>query len=283
MKDIPWKNILWRKDIPMKKYISFFRLRLVMGLQYRAAALAGISTQFFWGFMEIIAFMAFYESDPSAYPMTLDETCSYVWLQQAFLVLLSARIYDGEILNAIQSGNIAYEFCRPIHIYDMWFAKSTATRLSGAWLRCIPVLLITAFLPKPYGLSAPKDLLHFVLFLFTLAMGLLVVVSFNMLVYVSGFYTISTDGAKILTGSVVDFFTGHLIPLPFFPEGIRQVLELLPFAAMQNVPLRIYSGNLAGAELHKAIILQIFWLVTLTACGKLLCHHAEKKVIVHGG
>ena len=50
----------------MKKYISFFRLRLVMGLQYRAAALGGVVTQFFWGFMEIIALRAFYESDPAA-------------------------------------------------------------------------------------------------------------------------------------------------------------------------------------------------------------------------
>ena len=44
----------------MKKYLSFFRLRFSMGLQYRAAALAGIVTQFFWGFMEIMAFRAFY-------------------------------------------------------------------------------------------------------------------------------------------------------------------------------------------------------------------------------
>ena len=33
----------------MKKYLSFFRLRFNTGLQYRAAALAGIVTQFFWG------------------------------------------------------------------------------------------------------------------------------------------------------------------------------------------------------------------------------------------
>ena len=38
----------------MKKYFSFFRLRFVMGLQYRTAALAGIFTQFFWGAMTIM-------------------------------------------------------------------------------------------------------------------------------------------------------------------------------------------------------------------------------------
>ena len=48
----------------LKKYISFFRLRCVTGLQYRAAALAGISTQFAWGFLIIFAYHAFYRSDP---------------------------------------------------------------------------------------------------------------------------------------------------------------------------------------------------------------------------
>lgn len=48
------------KEVPMRKYIAFFRLRFSMGLQYRAAALAGIVTQFVWGTMEILMFRAFY-------------------------------------------------------------------------------------------------------------------------------------------------------------------------------------------------------------------------------
>ena len=37
----------------MKKYLSLLRMRFIAGLQYRAAALAGIATQFAWGFMLI--------------------------------------------------------------------------------------------------------------------------------------------------------------------------------------------------------------------------------------
>ena len=48
----------------MKKYLSFFRLRFSMGLQYRAAAFGGIVTQFVWGLMEIMIFRAFYRADP---------------------------------------------------------------------------------------------------------------------------------------------------------------------------------------------------------------------------
>ena len=83
--------------------------------------------------------------------------------------------------------------------------------------------------------------------------------------------------------SMVEFFAGAVIPLPFFPDGIRTVMELLPFASMQNVPLRIYSGDMMGNEIVKAIILQVVWLVILIAGGKALCACAEKKVCVQGG
>ena len=67
------------------KYLSFFRLRFAMGLQYRTAALAGIVTQFVWGFMEIMIFKAFYRADAASFPMSFQATVSYIWLQQAFL------------------------------------------------------------------------------------------------------------------------------------------------------------------------------------------------------
>ena len=60
-------------------------------------------------------------------------------------------------------------------------------------------------------------------------------------------------------------------------------MELLPFAAMQNVPLRIYSGSMSGHEMQKAVFLQIFWLIVVTAAGKTLCHAAQKRVTVQGG
>ena len=139
----------------MKKYFSFFRLRLVTGLQYRTAALAGMVTQFFWGFMEIAVFHAFYKADPAAYPMTMEATAAYVWLQQALLVFFGAWMFEGEIFATISSGNLAYELCRPVRIYNMWFARSVASRLSKAILRCMPILVVAAFLPRGYGLGLP--------------------------------------------------------------------------------------------------------------------------------
>ena len=201
----------------MKKYIAFFRLRFSMGLQYRAAALAGVATQFFWGAMEILMFRAFYRTNPGAFPMTLEATCAYVWLQQAFLALFVTWVVENEIFDSILNGNIAYELCRPINIYNMWFSRNLANRFSRALLRCMPILVLALILPAPYGLMAPAGLLAFFLFILTTLLGVGVTVAFCMLIYMLCFFTISPMGLRMVTVSMVEFFSGGVIPLPFFP------------------------------------------------------------------
>jgi len=139
----------------MKQYRSLFRIRFINGLQYRAAALAGLSTQFAWGFMEILAFTAFYRANPAAFPMEFSHLVSYIWIQQAFLSLLMPWGGASEAVESIVSGNIAYDLARPIGIYNRWFCETVAGRISRAALRCAPVLIIAFLLPPPFRMSLP--------------------------------------------------------------------------------------------------------------------------------
>jgi len=254
-----------------------------MGLQYRVAALAGLTTQFVWGFMQLMIYKAFYEADANAFPMTFSATVSYIWMQQAFIAFFAVWMIENEIFDTVVNGNIAYELCRPIKIYNMWFARSLANRMSRAVLRCFPILLVAVMLPEPYGISKPASVMHFVLFAITLILGLLVTVSFCMLVYGLTFFTISPQGLRIVFTSTVEFLAGAIIPLPFFPAKLQALMELLPFAAMQNVALRVYSGSMTVLEMQKTIALQVFWLIVLVVLGSSLCKLAEKKITVQGG
>ena len=67
----------------MKAYISYFKLKFISGLQYRSAAIAGMLTQFFFGIIYIMVFVAFYESGSKGNVMTLNEVITYLWLNQA--------------------------------------------------------------------------------------------------------------------------------------------------------------------------------------------------------
>lgn len=267
----------------MKKYISFFRIRFLHGLQYRAAAAAGIVTQFFWGMMEILVFKAFYESGSQAFPMATADLSSYIWLQQAFLALFMIWFWEADIFEMIEKGTIAYELCRPVSLYDMWFTRCLASRFSKAVLRCIPILFVAWFLPARYRLNPPADAATFLWFLLSMLLAALVVVALSMLIYLSAFFTLSAAGIRMVIQNLVDFLSGAVIPLPFLPETILPVVEFLPFASMANAPLRIYSGDIAGAKLYETVLLQVFWLLVLLAAGKWMESLARKKVVVQGG
>lgn len=267
----------------MKQYLSFFRIRFTNGLQYRVAALAGIVTQFAWGGLEVLMFKAFYDYDKSVFPMEFPALVSYIWLQQALLSLYMIWFYENELFELIVSGNVAYELCRPISIYNMWFVRNMASRLSKAVLRALPILVVAVFLPEPYKLSLPDNGQAALWFLISLIIAFLVVISFCMIIYIICFYTVSSLGVRLVAAALSEFLTGAIIPLPFFPEKLERFVTYLPFAAMQNLPLRIYGGDVYGAELYEGIMLQLFWCLALILTGKWMLSRALRKVTLQGG
>lgn len=267
----------------MKKYLSFFRMRFIHNLQYRAAALSGIATQFIWGFMEIFLFRAFYESEAGAFPMTFPALVNYIWLQQAFLSLFMTWFWESELFESITNGNVVYELCRPTRLYHMWFIRGLAVRLSKAVMRCFPVLILSFLLPAPIGMTLPPDLETFAWFSLSMLLAWFNVTAFGMVVYMTAFYTISAQGLRLLVTSLSEFLSGAVIPLPFLPDRIRKLVELLPFAAMQNAPFLIYSGDLSGSDMVRSLWLQALWLVVLVTAGQLLEIRALRRVVVQGG
>ena len=267
----------------MSTYLAILRIRFSNSLQYRAAALAGMATQFAWGFMELLAFSAFYRANPTAFPMEFSQTVSYIWLQQAFLALFMMWFFEAEIFDAIPTGGISYELARPVDLYWRWFTQSAANRLAKTVLRCFPILIVAFIVPEPLRMSLPKDGLSLLLFLISAFLSLGVVTAFSMLVYISTFYTLSPVGVRIISAVLADFLAGAIVPLPFFPQSFRSIAEALPFAAMQNMPLRIYSGNIGGVNAIWGIGFQISWLFVLVLIGRSMMNHALGKIVIQGG
>lgn len=265
----------------MKTYAALFRMRFINGLQYRAAALAGLATQFAWGFMEILAFSAFYRANPAAFPMAFSHLVSYIWIQQAFLALFAPWGTGGNAVETIVSGNIAYDLARPMDIYNRWFFEMIADRVSRTALRCAPVLVVAFILPEPFRMTLPPDFFQFAMFMISAPIAMLAVTAYCLIDSVSTFYTMSRY--NVIFVILADFLAGGYVPIPFFPESFKKIAELLPFAAMQNMPLRIYSGDITGIDAIRGILLQVFWVAAMMILGKLLMKHSLKRVVTQGG
>ncbi len=135
----------------MKAYRAVMAARFRTLLQYRAAAIAGMTTQIFWGFIRIMILEAFYRSTTLAQPMSFAEVAAYVWLGQALLATLPWNI-DGDIRAIVRSGAVAYELLRPADVYGLWYARALALRTAPALLRSVPIALFAGVLLPLLGL-----------------------------------------------------------------------------------------------------------------------------------
>lgn len=267
----------------MKQYTAFFRMRFLAGLQYRTAAFAGCVTQMVWGLMELLMYRAFYLSAPERMPMEMQALSNYIWIQQATICCWLIHIWEGELFQSVQTGTVAYELLRPTDLYGMWMARSFANRISRTLMRMGPVLLMGCLLPAPYGLRLTISLGGFAAFLLSLGLMLWLVVAMSMVCYTLTFYMTDYKGIITIFPAVAEILSGDLVPLPFFPKPLQLFAELSPFGSMQNVPLRVFGGDISGVAIPKTMALQLFWCIVLTALGYGLMGRGLRRTVIAGG
>ena len=267
----------------MRAYFSYFKLKFISGLQYRSAAIAGICTQFFFGFVYIMIYVAFYESGSKSTPMELSALITYVWLCQSFFALINQFYKDPELFNLIRSGNISYELSRPKNIYFLWYFKILGQRLANVVMRFFPLLIVTTLLPEPYNFSLPYSSLAFLVFLISLFIGTLLVTAITTLYPILTLLTLNEKGVVNIIIVIADLLSGVGVPIVFFPNMLKKISSFLPFQYISDLPFRIYVGNIPINQGLFGILIQLIWLVITIVIGIVLMNKNIKRVVVQGG
>ena len=272
---------------PVRPYLAIFAARFLMMLQYRAAAVAGIITQFWFGAIMVMALSAFYMSGGGSASITRAEAITYIWLGQAFLGLLPWNV-DPEIVLLMRTGNVAYERLRPINTYIYWLVRAMAWRTAATLLRSMPLLIVTCVLFEfaglgDWSLQPPPSLQALALFVLSMVAVVFLSSAITTLLNISVVWIISDQGINMVTNSLVIILSGMVIPLPLFPDWMHPVLFVQPLAGLVDIPYRIYFGNLSGAKALGSIGLQVFWTAALIVLGNLLMARTMRRIQIQGG
>ena len=271
----------------LSPYRAILSARFRMLLQYRAAALAGLWTQIFFGLVLLMIYEAFYRSTMLRQPMTFAEIVTYVWLGQALLAMLPWNA-DAEIRAMIRSGAVAYELCRPIDLYSLWYVRALAWRTAPTILRAVPMCLIAAVVLPLIGLgewrlASPPSVASAAAFGVTLVCTLLLGCALTTLINISLLWTISGEGAVILLTALVTFLSGMIVPLPLFPDWAQPVVQALPFAGLVDLPFRVFTGHIPAGAVAFVLQHQIFGTIALVVFGRWLLSQGMRRVVVQGG
>ena len=268
----------------MKAYLQYFKINLIYNLQYRAAALAGISTQVFFGLIMVALYLAIYSSNnTSNAPMNLAQLVTYCWLGQAFFALSHPYYQDKDIIKMVKNGNISYELIRPQSFYWKVYIKLLSSRLVATLLRFLPIIILGFLLPKPYNMTLPKSFNHFILFVMALFLSLLLITSLSVLIHIIAIRLLDHKGIFSFYSVISELFMGLIIPLPFLPKILMIIANCLPFRYLSDFPYRMYTGNISVNYCTLLLINAFFWIIIIIVIGNILTNITLKKVVVQGG
>lgn len=267
----------------MRAYLSMIKIRFILLLQYRMAAIAGVCTQFFFGIVRIMVFYAFYRATTDRVPLSYNQAITYIWMGQAMFSMVPWN-GDSEIQNLIRTGNVSYELLRPINLYNQWFCRAFALRTAPTILRAVPMFLIALFLlPKDYGMMFPPSLGALVGWVITTFGALVISCTITNIINIYTLGSISGDGITRFFSAIVTFSSGMIVPLPLCPEWLKSILKILPFSGLLDIPLRFYTGHIPFSKLYIYFTFQIVWVILLYGFGKWLLNRKLKGIIVQGG
>jgi ABC-2 type transport system permease protein len=272
-----------------RPYVSLFVSRFQLMLQYRGAAVAGFVTQCWWGGLKVMILAAFYGASAAAAsaPITLSQAITYTWIAQALLALLP-WMGDPDIATAVRTGAVSYDRLRPLDFYSLWFARA----LGWIAARVVPrMVLMVAFasvlLPllgfAEWGWQPPASVVAALLFAFSLVLALLLSAAMVMLINIGVAAVLHARGINALVAAPVIVFSGNLLPLSLFPDGMQIALLAQPFSGLLDIPVRIYFEQLSGLTAFAGLGLQIFWIAALVLTGRWWLSRVLRTLEMQGG
>ena len=199
----------------VKAYLSAFRMRWKMELQYRGAVIGGVLCQMFFGLILVALYRALYAGKPQARP--IEDVVTYVWLQQAFFRMLLSS--DGDLMDKIRTGSIAYDLCRPLSLYGYYYARIMAQKLLGSLLRAAPMLLFAALLPRGWGMALPSSFPALLVAALAVGLGLLCVCAIENITMAFTMRTLDSRGMQAMLNLLMMTLSGNILPLTLFPDA----------------------------------------------------------------
>ncbi len=263
----------------MRLYYEIARRSFDRHLTYRAATLAGLATNGFFGLMRTYLFIGFYGAQATVSGWTEQDALIFVWLGQA--LLMPVFIFGWfEIALTIRSGDIVSDLSKPFDYYSFWLARDAGRALYHALFRGVPTFLFGAIL---FQLTLSTEPLRWLAFLLSIVLAVWISFGMRFLTNLSAFWLLDYRGPSYALIFANGLLSGLLVPLTYWPEWAETTARLLPFAGLVQIPVDVILGKANGVQLLEALSLQFGWALALMLAGRLVLSMAVRKVIVQGG
>ncbi len=266
-----------------RKYLALTRLGMMEKLHYRLGTFVTLFGNLIYLVLIYFLWKAIYASSGSdvVNGMTLNDTLVYLVLATALFNFLEVFLV-WDMSREIQSGAIVLKLLKPMSFRGYSFWSYIGENIMSFFLTFLPTFIIINILTKG-SIALSVNLLFFVM---SVIMALVINFSIDMICATICLYTESTWGLNMVKECIVLLLSGASIPLAFFPEALRNIVQYLPFRCIYDTPLNVLlqkPGYTLGEGLVFSLVLQLGWCIALSAIGALFWNVSLKKITVNGG
>jgi ABC-2 type transport system permease protein len=263
-------------------YLEFTRITFLKMLAYRLRYYTGIASYLVFVAGNAFLFRAIYAAAPPGSLIggfdreTIVTYLAVTWIGRSLVF----NNIDREIETLVTEGHIAQQLTKPYDFQVATYFGALGEMLFRLVLFTIPISLVIVPL---FGVSGPASPPAGAAATLSFLLAFLVSSGLNFLVGACALFLKSILGLVRAKHVISEFLTGALVPLSFFPEPARRIVEMLPFPAIGYWPVTIWMGQREGWHLAETLARQAAWAVILWAAGALLWRAGVRRLTVQGG
>lgn len=266
--------------LAFQTYLAFAQKSFQKRMQYRVANLAGLTTNFFFLLVHVFVYTAFYAARTDPQPLNLNEIITYFVLCQVAFMLMPFWGARSEVTSAIKDGSVALQLTKPVDFQTYWFTDECGRACYYLLLRGLPTFLISIVF---FEVTLPTQPVVLMTFAVSMTVSIFMSTAITITLFSSAFWTLDTAGISGISGSVIMLFSGMLVPLALWPEGLAQIAGWLPFEGLIDIPFRIYLGKSTGHAAWFAIGKQVAWTLLFLGLGRFLIKRGFSRLVIQGG
>lgn len=265
----------------LRKYLTLTRAGIIESLQFKLGMFVMVIGNLLYLILVYFLWKSVYASagGGSVNGMTFSDTLIYLVLATALFNFMEMYTV-WEIGRNIQSGKIVLDLLKPMSYrrYLFWsYSGSFVTQFFATFLPTFIAVAVLTHGAVPLGIN----LLWFAV---SVVLAIVINYSIDFIVGTICLFTESIWGINIMKQMIVLLLSGATIPLAFFPENLRKIVNCLPFQSIYNAPLTILlKANPAPSDVLPTIAVQIFWAIGLTIVSCIFWKCSLRQITVNGG
>jgi ABC-2 type transport system permease protein len=263
----------------MRLFWEISKLSFQRHLTYRAATLAGLVTNVFFGLLRASVLVALYGAREMVAGYSVQDAITYTGLTQAIIAYLTIFGWY-EVMNSVHSGQVGADLLKPLNYFAFWQAQDLGRAVVSLLLRGLSIMVIYALI---FDITTPTSIGQWLIFAIALLFALLVGFAWRFLVNLASFWTPNAVGVGRFAFGISWVMSGFFMPLRFFPDWFAMLCKLTPFPSMVNTPVEIYLGVSTGWAAAGALLGQLFWWAVLVIIGQLFLQAGVRRLVIQGG